>query len=137
MATGFLKFDQDHTVYIDLDTETDVVNKAVIIDAEDNETPICGGGGSGDFRIIKATLTNISQENLTNIEFMFNNMYYKLPNLAGGESGVCWIPVIGDKVYLARASFSNITGNAEILVDQYNTLVATGDFSANVAGAIE
>lgn len=56
MATGFLKFDHDHTVYIDLDLATDEVNKAVIIDADDVETPICGGG-SGDFTTAKLTVT--------------------------------------------------------------------------------
>lgn len=57
MATGFLKFDHDHTVYIDLDLATDEVKKAVIIDADDVETPICGGGG-GDFTTAKLTVTN-------------------------------------------------------------------------------
>jgi len=132
MATGFLKFDKDHTVYIDLNTETDVVNKAVIIDAEDNETPI-GGGGGGDFRIIKATLTNITQNILSDIEFLFNNMYYKLPDIGPGETGETWIPVIGDKVYFNNAVFGNITGNAEVDLDSEYSLVATGDFTATVA----
>lgn len=57
MATGFLKFDHDHTVYIDLDLATDEVKKAVIIDADDVETPICGGGAS-DFSTVQVTLKN-------------------------------------------------------------------------------
>lgn len=136
MATGMLKFSPNNTVYIDLDLQTHTANKAVDIDAEGVEWPICGGG-SGDFKIFKATLTNISQNNLNDIEFLFNNVYYKLPDLAAGETGVVWLPVIGDSVYLANAAFTNVTGDAEIIVDdQYNTLVATGDFAANVAGAV-
>jgi len=137
MATGMLKFSPNNTVYIDLDLENHTANKAVDIDAEGREWPICGGGG-GAFRIFKATLTNVGQNILQDIEFMFNNMYYKLPDLAPGEHGEVWLPVIGDSIYLANATFSNVTGNAEILVDDpYNVLVATGDFTADIDGAIE
>lgn len=64
MATGFLKFDHDHTVYIDLDLATDEVNKAVIIDADDVETPICGGGTS-DFSTAQMTVHNNSDNSAT------------------------------------------------------------------------
>ena len=60
MATGFLKFDHDHTVYIDLDLTTDEVNKAVIIDADDVETPICGGGSSDSEETAPAEKTAVN-----------------------------------------------------------------------------
>ncbi len=66
MATGFLKFDHDHTVYVDLDLATDEVRKAVIIDADDVETPICGGGG-GDFSTAKLTITYTGLSNATTV----------------------------------------------------------------------
>ena len=64
MATGFLKFDHDHTVYIDLDLATDEVRKAVIIDADDVETPICGGDGGGNFSTAQVTLKTGEQSDI-------------------------------------------------------------------------
>lgn len=57
MATGMLKFSPNNTVFIDLDLENHTANKAVDIDAEGVEWPLCGGG-SGDLSVITATITN-------------------------------------------------------------------------------
>lgn len=133
MATGMLKFSPNNTVYIDLDLENHTANKAVDIDAEGVEWPLCGGG-SGDFKIFKATLTNITQNILNDIEFLFNDMRYKLPNIPAEETVVIWLPVIGNETYLANATFSNVTGDAYIDLEAVEyTLIATGDFAANVA----
>ena len=135
MATGMLKFSPNNTVYIDLDLENHTVNKAFDIDAEGVEWPLCGGG-SGDFKIFKATLTNITDNNLNDIVFIFNNMRYKLPEIAAGETAEVWIPVIGDKVYFQNANFNNVTGDAEIVISETYMLIATGDFTADLAGPI-
>ena len=136
MATGMLKFSPNNTVFIDLDLENHTANKAVDIDAEGTEWSLCGGG-AGEFKIFKATLTNITQNNLNEIEFSFNDMRYKLPDLPAEETVVFWIPVIGDETSFTNAAFSSVTGDAVIDPEapEY-TLTATGDFAANVAGAL-
>ncbi len=133
MATGMLKFSPNNTVYIDLDLETHTANKAVDIDAEGVEWPLCGGG-AGAFKIFKGTLTNITQNILDEIEFSFNNMRYKLPDIAPEATVEVWLPVIGDETYLYNAAFSNATGDAVIDTEheEYN-LYVTGDFAVNVA----
>ena len=132
MATGMLKFSPNNTVYIDLDLENHTANKAVDIDAEGIEWPLCGG--SGDFQIFKATLTNTTQNNVRSIEFKFNDMFYKIPNILAGETVEIWLPVIGDETIITAGIFSNVTGDA---VDdpEYpgTTLIVTGDFAADVS----
>ena len=132
MATGMLKFSPNNTVFIDLDLENHTANKAVDIDAEGVEWPLCGGGGGGDFQIFKATLTNVTQNNLNNIVFIFNDMRYKLPDIAAESTVEIWLPVIGSETILTDAAFTHITGDAEIDPDTLE-LVVTGDFTADVA----
>ena len=134
MATGFLKFDHDHTVYIDLDLATDEVKKAVIIDADDVETPICGGGNS-DFTTAKLTVTNTGDDSAT--------VYCS--NINGGMANPS-IPVGREKtetvdiaLYKGRAVI-NILPGAKIvnysgditLEDDPVYLVATGDCSITI-----
>ncbi len=131
MATGMLKFSPNNTVFIDLDLENHTANKAVDIDADGVEWPLCGGG-SGDFKIFKATLTNITQNNLNNIVFIFNEMRYKLPDIAAETTVEIWLPGIGDETILTDAAFTHITGDADI--DPVTLeLIVTGDFTADVA----
>ena len=133
MATGMLKFSPNNTVFIDLDLESHTANKAVDIDAEGVEWPLCGGGG--DFQIFKATLTNITPDVLNEVKFTFNDMEYKLPDIPAEETIVVWLPVIGDETSIINANFSNITGNAALDPEAAElTLVVTGDFAANIAG---
>lgn len=134
MATGMLKFSPNNTVFIDLDLENHTANKAVDIDAEGVEWPLCGGG-SGAFKIFKATLTNITSEGLNKVKFTFNDMEYKLPDIPAEETLVIWLPVIGDETRISNANFSNITGNAALDPEAVeSTLVVTGDFAAGIAG---
>ena len=135
MATGMLKFSPNNTVFIDLDLENHTANKAVDIDAEGVEWPLCGGGG-GDFKIFKATLTNVTQDNLNNIVFIFNDMRYKLPDIAAESTVEIWLPVIDSETILTNAAFTNITGDAEIDPDTLE-LVVTGDFTADVAEGLD
>lgn len=132
MATGMLKFSPNNTVFIDLDLENHTANKAVDIDAEGVEWPLCGGGG-GDFQIFKAALTNITPDVLNEVKFTFNDMEYKLPDIPAEETLVIWLPVIGDETCISNANFFNITGDAEIDPDTLE-LVVTGDFAAGIAG---
>ena len=135
MATGMLKFSPNNTVYIDLDLENHTANKAVDIDAEGVEWPLCGGGG-GDFQIFKATLTSITNNNLEKVEFTFNDMKYKMPDIPAEETVVIWLPVIGDETRITNANFSNITGDAVLVTEpeEEPTLVVTGDFAAEISG---
>ena len=134
MATGMLKFSPNNTVFIDLDLENHKANKAVDIDAEGVEWPLCGGG-SGEFKIFKATLTNVTQDNLNNIVFIFNDMRYKLPDIAAESTVEIWLPVIGDETCISNANFFNITGDAALDPEAVEpTLVVTGDFAAGIAG---
>lgn len=135
MTTGMLKFSPNNTVYIDLDLENHTANKAVDIDAEGVEWPLCGG--SGDYKIFKATLTSITTVDLKEVKFTFNDMLYKLPDIPAEETIVVWLPVIGDETSITNANFSNITGNAALDLEAAEpTLVVTGDFAANIAGLI-
>lgn len=135
MATGMLKFSPNNTVYIDLNLENHTANKAVDIDADGVEWPLCGGG-SGDFKIFKATLTSITQNILESVKFTFNDMLYKMPDIPAEETVEIWLPVIGDETRITNANFSNITGDAALDPEAVEpTLVVTGDFAANIAGA--
>ena len=136
MATGMLKFSPNNTVYIDLDLENHTANKAVDIDAEGVEWPLCGGG-SGDFKIFKATLTNNTEDYVRNLEFNFNDMIYKMPSILTGATVEIWLPVIGDEVIVGHGQFSNVTGAAVVNPDEPETgLIVTGDFAADVENVI-
>lgn len=132
MAAGMLKFSPNNTVYIDLDLENHTANKAVDIDAEGVEWPLCGGG-SGDFQIFIATLTNNTENYVQGLEFKFNNMNYKMPRIPPGATSEIWLPVIGDEVIVGNGQYSNVTGAAVVNPDEPETeLIVTGDFAADV-----
>lgn len=138
MATGMLKFSPNNTVFIDLDLENHTANKAVDIDAEGVEWPLCGGG-SGDFKIFKATLTNNTDNNVDSIEFKFNDMLYTMPDIAGGATVEIWIPVIGDETNVTidvTHNFFNVTGDAVLDSGDVKKLIVTGDFASEVTDAL-
>lgn len=137
MATGMLKFSPNNTVYIDLDLENHTAIKAVDIDAEGVEWPLCGGG-SGEFQIFKATLTNTSQDIVVqNLEFKFNNMVYKMPRIIPETTVEVWLPVIGDEVIVGNGQYTNVTGAAVVNPDEPETgLIVTGDFAADVENVL-
>lgn len=51
------RFNDDCKVFVSMSDDT-TVEKAVIIDAEGNETDIGGGGGSSDFSVAEVTVFN-------------------------------------------------------------------------------
>lgn len=57
MLEGLLRFAPDLAALIRYDEENKQTDKAVYIDAEGNETPICGGGSS-DFDVFEVTITS-------------------------------------------------------------------------------
>ena len=61
MFEGFLKFTPDLTALIRYDEKTEKTDKAVYIDAEGNETPICSGGGS-EYEVVEVEITNTSYD---------------------------------------------------------------------------
>lgn len=135
MATGFLKFDHDHTVYIDLDLATDEVRKAVIIDADDVETPICGGGTS-DFSTAQLTVTNTSS---STIEITCASTYSSADietsnalHLVSGN-GTTVIPIIlykGKAEISVAGSITESSGN--LIEDETFGVIATGDAAMTV-----
>lgn len=129
MATGMLKFSPNNTVYIDLDLENHTANKAVDIDAEGVEWPICGGGGGGDYRIITGTLSNIGSVPAV-VKFVFNNMEYYPPNIEPGAAPVeIQFPVVGDNIeILPGGAVDTISGDATY-DEETRKITATGDFT--------
>ena len=55
--SGLLKFTDEIKAEIDLAADR-TVEKAVLIDGDGVETPICGGGGSSDFSTANVTVVN-------------------------------------------------------------------------------
>lgn len=135
MATGFLKFDHDHTVYIDLDLATDEVNKAVIIDADDVETPICGGGG-GDFSTATLTITNagLSRKSVycANIDSGMANPFI---HIGANETETFDIVLYNGKAVIdvdaAITTVDSYSGDIHLEGDP-EYLVATGDGSITI-----
>lgn len=60
--SGVFKFTDEIKAEIDLAADG-TVEKAVVIDGDGTETPIGGGGGSGDFTMAKVTLVNSADSN--------------------------------------------------------------------------
>ena len=112
MATGMLKFSPNNTVFIDLDLENHTANKAVDIDAEGVEWPLCGGV-SGDLSVITATIANnddlsismdISYLNGRASKMLVHNTTEPI-NLIAYQGKVV--------VFGAENTFSDVTGAAE------------------------
>ena len=137
MATGFLKFDHDHTVYIDLDLATDEVNKAVIIDADDVETPICGGGGDSDFTTAKLTVTytGISNAKLVHCANIDGGMVNPFIHIGARETETFDIVLYKDKAVIdINAAITHIvsySGDIHLEGDP-EYLVATGDCAITI-----
>lgn len=70
------RFNDDCKVFVSMSDDT-TVEKAVIIDAEGNETDIGGGGGSSDF----STATVVFINNSSNTEFIINAPFIYDDNL--------------------------------------------------------
>lgn len=126
MATGMLKFSPNNTVYIDLDLENHTANKAVDIDAEGVEWPLCGG--SGQYRIIKGTIINSADREIA-LTFRFMDLDYGTQAVDPNATLDLYFPVIGDSVAISGGVFSNISGDA---VEEQGYLTATGDFTATI-----
>jgi len=118
MATGFLKFDHDHTVYIDLDLATDEVKKAVIIDADDVETPICGGGSS-DFSTATLTVNN------NNGSTVYLGVPYILTIDGQGSVGA------------GRLALEEGTSTVSVILYKGKTTILTSDYNVTTTGNIE
>lgn len=138
MATGFLKFDHDHTVYIDLDLATDEVRKAVIIDGDDVETPICSGG---DFTTAKLTIINTGGSLIMvsapiKIDSGSNSASYGYVSVDANDT-----VTVDFVMYKGKADISPLQGAVEdmegniSLID--NQCIATGDCSIVLDSGLE
>ena len=140
MATGFLKFDHDHTVYIDLDLTTDEVRKAVIIDADDVETPICVGGNS-DFTTAQVTITNNSNDGLAVIcsiaaDTDNESFAYGAVSLTANETSIVTMVLykgIGIVSAEGAGIISDVTGD---IVLEPTRAIVTGDGSITIISGI-
>lgn len=138
MATGFLKFDHNHTVYIDLDLATDEVKKAVIIDADDVETPICGGGTS-DFSTAQMTVHNNSDISANVICAMTmtslsTEMSGAAVSVGANETITVTIMLYKGKALITSDHLmSDSSGN--ITIEPLNA-IATGDCSITLIGGL-
>ena len=141
MATGFLKFDHDHTVYIDLDLATDEVRKAVIIDADDVETPICGGGSS-DFTTAQVTIKNNSDISNTMIcpiaiDTDNDSLAYGAISLTANETTIVTMILYKGKGIIGSIEGSSVISDAtgDIVLDG-GVATVTGDGSITVITGI-
>lgn len=139
MATGFLKFDHDHTVYIDLDLATDEVKKAVIIDADDVETPICGGG-SGDFSTATLTITNSAADSKM---VVFPNIVEDDGGIASGsasipanETKIVTIVLYKGTGYISVRVGQIVGCQGDVTADDIDGAIVTGDGSFNIIEGI-
>ena len=140
MATGFLKFDHDHTVYIDLDLTTDEVNKAVIIDADDVETPICGGGSS-DFTTAQVTMTNNSNHSITVICPIAidtdNELFaYGAISLTANETSIVTMILYKGKGIVSTEGASRISDVTGDIVLEPTRAIVTGNGSITIISSI-
>lgn len=139
MATGFLKFDHDHTVYIDLDLATDEVRKAVIIDADDVETPICGGGSS-DFTTAQVTIKNNSTESKMVVcpNIVEDNGGIASGNvlLSADETKIVTIVLYKGTGYIWVMAGQVTNCQGDVTVYEINGAIVTGDGSFNIIGGI-
>ena len=140
MATGFLKFDHDHTVYIDLDLATDEVRKAVIIDAHDVETPICGGGGS-DFTTAQVTITNNSDDSIivicpTAIDADNESLAYGAVSLNANETAIVTMIIYKGKGIVRTEGFGLISDVTGDIVLEPTRAIVSGDGSITIISGI-
>lgn len=140
--SGLLEFSDDQKVRVDLDAETGEVVKAVTIDADDVETPIGGGGGSGDFSIIRVGLMvdQLPSEDQARIEFPatysdaglgdFATVLSIVPNTAGEtkyENAVAYKGVCGVLVDKPSGYNVEIEGDGEFVDGMAPTAFCRGD----------
>ena len=137
MATGMLKFSPNNTVCIDLDLENHTANKAVDIDAEGVEWPICGGGGS-DFST--ATVTVSGGNDYDDLFGMLwdeaNNETYSHINAIGSDTIEVEVVLYNGVGYLfTNAAFGEVTGDVEVVEGNSSILNITGDGAVEILPA--
>ena len=141
MATGFLKFDHDHTVYIDLDLAADEVNKAVIIDADDVETPICGGGGDSDFTTAQVSITNNSDDNIIvicpiAIDADNESLAYGAVSLNASETSIVTMILYKGIGIVSTEGFGMISDVTGDIVLEPTRAIVSGDGSITIISGI-
>ena len=136
MATGFIKFDADHTVYVDLDTSTEEVEKAVIIDSEGNETPI--GGGAAYETCTVSILIDETNPGGINISVPYiDDAGLSSYVYSENDDVELTVPIIADVVtqlQCVTGKIKGVTGDCE-KVDDY-TVSITGDGTVTVENAL-
>lgn len=130
MATGMLKFSPNNTVFIDLDLENHTANKAVDIDAEGVEWPLCGG--SSDYST--ATVTVIGIKNDKVYGGIISDGELVASKDANGTHEFAVLLYKGEGQLVTNGIFTMADGDVEIKEAELNTLIVTGDGSVYITG---
>lgn len=129
MLEGLLKFAPDLAALIRYDEENKQTDKAVYIDAEGNETPICGGGSS-DFDVFEVTIT--ADGNTSEIYEVLRSYYDGTDHaiIPCNVTAPYYMIAYQGEITLLTSQYdiSNVSGDAEYDAD-FNQLVITGDCS--------
>lgn len=133
MFEGILRVSPDLAALIRVDEETKQTDKAVYIDAQGNETPICiGGSGS----IETATVTVVLPSNESVHGYIWDNVNNKIVSQIysdiGGSVDVEVILINGVGFLYTWSNFENANGDVEIVTDMNGALRVTGDGSVAV-----
>ena len=131
MATGMLKFSPNNTVYIDLDLENHTANKAVDIDAEGIEWPLCGGGSS-DYSTATVTVIGIEYDKVYG--GIISDGELVASKDANGTHEFTVLLYKGEGQLVTNGNFTMAEGDVEIKEAETNTLIVTGDGSVYITG---
>lgn len=138
MLEGLLRFAPDLAALIRYDEENKQTDKAVYIDAEGNETPICGGG-SGDIDVYTVTVTASGSAGQF---YEITRSYYDGVDKAlipQQTESINFMIAYEDEITMFANNgafvFSNVTGDAE-LDELTGDIKITGDCAFSVAAGL-
>lgn len=134
MLEGLIRFSPDLVALIKYDEEDEKTEKAVYIDAEGNETPICGGGSS-DFEVFTVTIN--AAEDYEQYFYVTRSYYDGIDQavIPTGREGEYYMIAYNGEIQLTTSGFaySDITGAAEL---SEGWLVITGDCTFSLSAVI-
>ena len=131
MLEGLLRFAPDLAALIRYDESTKETDKAVYIDAEGNETPICGGGSS-DYSTATVTVTGTEYDTIYG--GIISNGALVASKTANGTQEITVVLYKGEGQLVTSGAFNNAEGDVEIKEAETNTLIVTGDGSVSITG---
>lgn len=131
MLEGLLRFSPDLAALIRYDESTKETDKAVYIDAEGNETHICGGGSS-DYSTAIVTVTGTEYDTIYG--GIISGGALVASKTANGTQEITVVLYKGEGQLVTSGTFNNAEGDVEIKEAETNTLIVTGDGSVSITG---